>query len=369
MTSENKLDLPADSALSAGDPVPGGVAVAAGPAGQEPAGPPRWQWLTLLSPTRLSALYLWAFFMVLFGILSGSTFLTSTTYTLVFSEGVVVCILALAFLVPLACNEFDLSIGGNMVLSAAINIYLYTHTGLPVGVTAAIGVLACVGMGCVTGFVVVRLRVSSFIATLGMSQVLLAAALLISGNQQMIGEFPESWTTLGRGTILGVPTVIFILLGLSLVLWYIFEFTRIGRYLFAIGGNAEAARLSGVRTDRFRTLSLVASGGLAGFAGVVYTMRTGVLTASIGPSYLFPAAAAVFLGASQFSRRPNVWGTLIAYFALAFGIQGLLLTVSSSAVWVRPAFEGVSLIVVVAVASQQAAVRLKTKRDRSESAA
>ena len=83
-------------------------------------------------------------------------------------------------------------------------------------------------------------------------------------------------------------------------------------------------------------------------------MRSGLFSSSIGPGYLFPAIAAVFLGASQFQQRANVWGTLIAYFALAFGIQGLALSSSSGAVWSQPLFEGVALIVAVAFASRPA---------------
>jgi ribose transport system permease protein len=88
-------------------------------------------------------------------------------------------------------------------------------------------------------------------------------------------------------------------------------------------------------------------------------MQDGIFSSSIGPGYLFPAVAAVFLGASQLSRRPNVWGTLIAYFALAFGIQGLVLSASSASVWSQPLFQGVSLIIAVALASRPAMRKLR----------
>jgi ribose transport system permease protein len=319
-------------------------------------------WLALFSLRRISAVYLWIFFMVLFGILAGDTFLTSTTYNLVFSGGVVTCVLALAFLVPLACAQYDLSIGALMSLSLAIMVYLSIHSGLPPTVMALIAVAACMCVGAVSGFIIVRLHVNSFIATLGVSQVLLAAVLLISDNKQLVGEFPESWANAGVNNFLGIPQVMFYLIGIALVMWYVLEFTRVGRYLFATGGNVEAARLSGVKTDRMIWLSLVASGGIAGIAGVIYSMRSGVFSSTIGPGYLFPAVAAVFLGASQLSQRPNVWGTLIAYFALAFGIQGLLLSASSAGVWSQPLFQGVSLIIAVALAARPVAQKLKQAR-------
>jgi ribose transport system permease protein len=322
----------------------------------------RKNWFAYLGVRRLSAVYLWIFFMVLFGIISGSTFLTSTTYNLVFSGGVVTCVLALAFLVPLACAQYDLSIGALMSLSLAIMVYLSLHSSLPPLVMAAIAVLACMAVGAVSGFIIVRLHVNSFIATLGVSQVLLAAVLLISDNKQLVGEFPESWSNAGVNNLFGIPNVMYYLIGISLVLWYVLEFTRVGRYLFAVGGNQEAARLSGVKTDRIIWASLIASGGIAGLAGVIYSMRSGVFSSTVGPGYLFPAVAAVFLGASQLSQRPNVWGTLIAYFALAFGIQGLLLSASSAAVWSQPLFQGVSLIIAVALAARPAVQKLKQAR-------
>lgn len=323
---------------------------------------PRRSWLSYFSVRRISAVYLWILFMVLFGIIAGNTFLTSTTYNLVFSGGVVTCVLALAFLVPLACGQYDLSIGALMSLSLALMVYLRIHTGMPTGVIALIAILACMAVGALSGFIIVRLHVNSFIATLGVSQVLLAAVLLISNNKQLVGEFPESWSSAGIENWFGIPRVMFYLVALGIVMWYVLEFTRVGRYLFATGGNEEAARLSGVKTDKIIWGSLIASGAIAGIAGVIYSMRSGVFSSSVGPGYLFPAVAAVFLGASQLSQRPNVWGTLIAYFALAFGIQGLLLSASSAAVWSQPLFQGVSLIIAVALAARPVAKKLKEGR-------
>jgi ribose transport system permease protein len=318
--------------------------------------------IAAISVRRISAVYLWLGFMLLFGILSPDTFLTSTTYNVVFSNGVVTCVLALAFLIPLTCGQYDLSIGGLMALSLALMVYLSVHSSLAPGLIAVIAVGSCTAVGAVSGFIVVRLRVNSFIATLGMSQVLLAGVVLISDNTQIVGQFSEGWKSAGNGSFLGIPIVLYYLLAIAVVIWYVLEYTRPGRYLFATGGNQEAARLSGVRTSRVIWMSLVASGALAGLAGVVASMRSPIFTSSIGPGYLFPAIAAVFLGASQLSQRPNVWGTLIAYFALAFGVQGILLSASDAGVWAQPLFQGVSLIVAVSLAARPAVKKLRADR-------
>jgi ribose transport system permease protein len=323
--------------------------------------------LRTLDPRRISAVYLWVGFVVVFGLLKPDVYLTKVTIQLIFSDGAITCVLALAFLVPLIAGAYDLSIGALMSLSVAIGVYLQVHTSIPPAVGAAIAVVTCAAVGAVSGFVIVRLKVNSFIATLGVSEILLAAVLLISGNRQLVADFPASWSNLGQNTVAGVPLVDVYLVVLALVLWYVLEHTRVGRYLFATGGNAEASRLSGVRTDRLVWGALIASGAISGLAGVLYNMRVGQFDSSVGPGYLFPAVAAVFLGASQLSQRPNVWGTLIAYFALAFGIQGLALTSSSAAVWSQPLFQGVALIAAVALTTLPAIRKRRLKAALSES--
>ncbi len=231
--------------------------------------------------------------------------------------------------------------------------------------TALIAIAASALSGAVSGFIVVKLHVDSFIATLGVSQVLAGVLLLMSNNTQLIGQFPEGWGELGRGDFVGVPVVVWMLLLLALVMWYALEFTAVGRHLLATGGNREAARLAGVPTERVLFGVFVASGAISGLAGVVFSMQSPVFSSSVGPGYLFPAVAAVFLGASQLSQRPNVWGTLIAYFALAFGIQGLALSASSASVWSQPMFQGVSLIIAVAVASRPVLRKLRASREQA----
>ena len=208
-----------------------------------------------------------------------------------------------------------------------------------------------------------KLHVNSFIATLGVSQVLAGAVLLLSNNTQLIGDLPDYWSSFGTGDLLGVPKVVFILLLLALVMWYVLEFTAVGRYLLATGGNPEASRLAGVPTDRVLVVRLHRERrDLRDRRASSSPCRAGSSRPASVPGYLFPAVAAVFLGASQLSQRPNVWGTLIAYFALAFGIQGLALSTASASVWSQPVFQGVSLIIAVAVASRPVVRKLRASR-------
>lgn len=322
-------------------------------------------WVQRVGLDRFSAVYLAALFVVVFGSLHPDTFLTDVTFRLVFSEGVITATLALAFVVPLAAGVYDLSIGAVMSLSLFIVNWFGIHTGINAALVA-LGALAVGALvGAVSGFVVVKLRVNSFIATLGISQLVAGVVLLGSGTNQITGAFSDQYRSWGRGDWLGVPRLVYYLVALAIVLWAILEHTPAGRYLFATGGNPDAARLAGVATERSVWLSLVASGALAALAGVFYSVKVGTFSTTVGPGYLFPAVAAVFFGASQFNRRPNVWGTLVALYSLALGIKGLQLQFASGGYWIEPTFQGTALIFAVALASHQ----FRARRTASSAAA
>jgi ribose transport system permease protein len=239
-----------------------------------------------------------------------------------------------------------------MSLSIVLLNWFMIHTSLPVGVGAVAVMLISAGIGAISGFIVVKLRVNSLIATLGVSQVLSAAQLYVSGNRQISAHFSSFFVQVGNGRVFGVPYLVLCMFAIALAIWFVLEQTPVGRRMFAVGGNREAARLAGVSVDRIVWRSLIASATIASLAGVMYTAQVGAYTSDVGQGYLFPALAAVFFGASQLSQRTNVWGTLIAFFALAFGIQGVTLAFGVGTFWVSPLFQGVALIGAVALASR-----------------
>jgi ribose transport system permease protein len=310
---------------------------------------------------KYSALYLWALFMVTFTLTEGSTFLSWTSFKLVVIEAVFNGVLALAFLVPLATGTYDLAIGANMSMALVISAYLSSTDKTPEIAAMFIALGACAIAGIVSGFFVVRLKVNSFIATLGMSQVI--TAFVQKTSSQSINEaFSDTYRDIGRQEVLGLPLYVYYLWLLAIIVWYVFEQTPVGRHMFATGGNPEAARLAGLRTDRLIWGSLIASAVIAGFAGIIYGWKIGNYAATVGPGYLFPAIAAVFFGASQLKGRANVWGTLIALYALAWGIKGLQLTFTSNTRWIEPLFQGVSLLAAVSLASRQQVIKVPRRK-------
>ncbi len=311
---------------------------------------------------KYSALYLWALFMVFFTITQGDTFLSSASVKLVLTDPALYTgTLALAFLVPLSTGTFDLSIGANMSMALAVSAQL-ASTNKTSDIAAMFIALGCCAIaGFVSGFFVVKLKVNSFIATLGMSQVITAFVQYIT-DQSINSAFSDSYRKIGKYEVFGLPLMWYYMMLLAIIVWYVFEHTPVGRHMFATGGNPEAARLAGLRTDRLVWGSLVVSAMIAGFAGIIFGWKIGNFSSTVGPGFLFPAIAAVFFGASQFKGRPNVWGTFVALYALAWGIKGLQLTFISNTRWIEPLFQGVSLLAAVSLASHQGVVKVRRSK-------
>jgi ribose transport system permease protein len=299
---------------------------------------------------QVSVIYLLAGIFLLYSLWIPSTFLTSVTFSSVASSEVAVSILALAVLIAVIAGVFDVSVAAMMTLSLATMTWLQGNTHINAVLCCVIAVCACGLGGLLNGLIIVRFGVNSFIVTLGSSQVFEALGLWISQNQQISGVYSKDYLRAGQAEVGGFPIVVFYLLGLALVLWYVLAWTGIGRKLFATGANREAARLAGIHTDRLIISSLVSSAMVAGVAGLVYGAQIGSFTSGYADGLLFPAFAAVYFGATQFKKRPNLWGTLLAVYTLAFGVKGLQLALASGVYWITPMFNGLALLIASTLA-------------------
>ena len=301
---------------------------------------------------RFSGLYLWALFIIVFGIWVPDQFLTAATAHSIAAQQAVTGIVALAILIPLAAGLYDLSVGATAGLVGVTTVVLMNdHHWGPVP-AIAFGMVVAIIIGCVNAFIVVRLRVNSFIATLGMSSILAATQVIVSHNAQPLPPTSTGWNNFTQTTVGGFQIVVLYLIVIAFLLWWLTAHTPVGRYLYAIGGNPEAARLSGVRIDRYTTVAFVTSATIAGAAGIMFSSLNGP-SLNFGGTLLLPAFAAAFLGSTQLiPGRFNVWGTLLAIFVLATGVQGLQLV--SGASWLNDMFNGVALIIAVALSIQRA---------------
>ncbi len=307
-----------------------------------------------------SAVWLLGLFILLFSITAPGTFPTLLTVQIVLSDQVSVALLALAILIPLAGGNFDFSVGTLLALSLAVSAVL-TKNGMGV-VSASIIAIAVTSLcGFISGFIVVKLHVNSFIATMGVSQIATAITYLITQNLQVIPTLPYEFIAMTHGKLLGLNFDVYYLFGIGAILWFVLEHTPAGRGLFAAGGNREAARLAGVRVDVLNWASLVCSGAISGIAGVLLLSKAGFFTQEFGNNFLFAAFAAVFFGATQIKGRYNVWGTLLALYVLSTAVAGLQLTFTNNEYWITPLFNGVALLIAVSLATRRHAGKIYRK--------
>ena len=266
----------------------------------------------------------------------------------ILGSSAVLVVLTLGLLIPLTAGDYDLSVAAILTLSANTVALLNVNHNQSIWVAMLAGLLVGAGVGLTNGAFVVVFGVDSLIATLGMATFLQGIVAWISASQNITGVS----NTLTRWTIGkhlgGVPVEFYYGLVLCLIVWYVFEFTPLGKRLLFVGRGRTVSLLSGIKVARLRWLALVASGTIAGFAGVLYVGTLGGSDPTSGTTLLLPALAAAFLGATAIvPGRFNPWGTLIAVYFLATGINGLqLLGVPS---YVQQLFYGGALVLAVAL--------------------
>jgi len=305
----------------------------------------------LLSFRKISALYILAAELIIFSFWLPHTFLTATTFRNVFGEQALTAIAAIGLLVPLCAGMFDLALGLEVGGGAILVAWLLSSGALPIPVAILVTLAAGAGIGLINSWLVIKVRIDSFIATLGVSSILTALVTWISGGAQILG-LSNTFEQLGNGQFLGLIYPFYIMLIIALVAAYFLELTPVGRRVYATGGNLEAARLAGVRTSAAILASFVICGVLATGAGLLLSAQLAAGDPTVGPSFLLPAFSAVFLGSTQFRNgRFNVAGTVVAVYVLAFGVQGLEL--AGAPQWIPDLFDGVALLIAVGLAKWQ----------------
>jgi ribose transport system permease protein len=314
--------------------------------------PSRWARLRYFASFRnASALYIFAVLFLVFSLWEPATFLTRQTWSLLLDNQAITAMAAVALVVPLSAGVVDLAVGAEVGMGAILVAWLLADHGLPIPLAIGLTILAGATIGVTISLLIVRARIGSFIATLGMSSILLALIAWVSGSQQIL-NLGSSFQAIATDKLLGITYPVYILTVVSLLVWYLLERTPSGRRVYATGGNIEAARLAGVRTSRIILVATIACGVITAVAGTLQSAQLATGDPTIADSYLLPAFAAAFLGSTQFrGGRFNVPGTLVAVAVLAVGVQGLEL--GGAPVWLPNLFDGVALLLAVGFAQIQ----------------
>jgi ribose transport system permease protein len=306
--------------------------------------------LVRLGLDRFSGIYVLVILVGVFWFTNPDVFPTNLTLRTTLSDNAVIALLALGALLSFAAGLVDLSFASYAGLSLVTSTWMSINTHLPGPVVMVLMVIGGAALGMVSGLFVTLLGVNSLVVTLGMATVALGLAELVSGNNTLTANWSPGFQKIGQGYVGSVPYPFTGVLILGVAIYYLLEFTAVGRRILAVGYNPSAAQLVGLRVNRIRMATLVASGAIAGFAGVVLSAQLGSATTATGPAYLLPAVAALFLGETQIRRRVNVWGTLLAALLVGVGIKGLQL--QGIATWVNQFFDGAVLLLAVGVAAR-----------------
>ncbi len=284
---------------------------------------------------------------LVFGLLRPDTFLTTANLQTILSSQAVLLILTLGLTLALTVGEFDLSIGAVLGIASVIVGWLDVTHGWAIGPAIFVAIAAGAAVGLINAFLVVKIGITSLVATLGTATVLGGVSLGIS-NSVVVGGIDQGFTSFMSEGPLDLPLAVYFAFGLATLLWYTYEHTPVGRYLRFVGVGRDVARLSGLPVDRYRVAALVGTSVTAAVAGVILTGTLGSSDPTVGTSFLLPAFAGAFLGATTIKPGHfNAWGTVIALYFLVTGITGLnLLGVTG---WVEQVFYGTALIASVAI--------------------
>jgi ribose transport system permease protein len=305
-----------------------------------------------LAFNKIGAVYVWLGIVVVFSIWVPDTFPTMATAKQVLNANAITALAALAITIPLAARVFDLSFAYTMTLTGVITAH-FLAAGVPLVPSVLLGLGTGLVVGIVNGIVVVVMRIDSFIATLATGSLIQALITMATGDTAIIStKLQGGFAKIGQTNVSGFTLPVVYVLVVAVAIWFLLEHTATGRRLYATGFNPDASKLAGVKVDRLRFMSLVVSGSLAGAAGLALASTIGSGDPSAGSSYLLPAYAAAFLGATQIKHgRFNAGGTLIAVLLLGTGTTGLGL--ANAPQWSADMFVGAVLIASLAVTGIQ----------------
>lgn len=292
-----------------------------------------------------------------FAVASPGVFLTPGNLINVTQQMALLTMVAIAATVVLSISEFDLSVSAMASFAGIAAVaMLQAGAGLPLALLAPL--LACLVFGAVSGVLVSLFSVPSFIATLAMGTILGGVTFWISDGATLFGGLPDAFRTLARGTTLGAPTLSLWMLAAIVVFAVVMDRTELGRRLYAIGGNREAALLAGVPVRRDVMVAFAVSAVLCGLVGILLAARLGSAHPTGGGGFLLTAYAAAFLGTTAFRHgEPNVLGTVVGAAIIAVLANGL--TILNVPTFLQDMLTGA--IIILAVVLRQATRRRRAR--------
>jgi ribose transport system permease protein len=287
------------------------------------------------------------------------TFMTAGNWLNIIQQMSMLIVVASGMTIVMVMGDFDLSVGSTASLAGVVVAVLFT-LGFPIAAAVPLALLVGIAGGLLNGVLIAYVGILPFVATLATLTIFAGLASIVSGGKTISGRaIPEAFGDFARGRLplgdwgglaLSIPNLAVLALIVALLAWILLEQTTFGRRLYAIGGNPEAAHLSGVPVNRLKLLAFALTGFSAALAGVMYASRVASANPTQGSGLMLNAIAAVFLGSTLSDHgEPRLLFTIIGVLVLGVLDNGLTqLNVDS---YVRQVLVGCIIVLAVATSS------------------
>ena len=273
-------------------------------------------------------------------------FLTAYNMSMVIRQISFTGIVALGQTMLLLTGGIDLSVSSLAGFNGIMASKMMVEWGIDPYLSILLGILSGAIIGLVSGLLITKVKMIPFITTLAVQSIFYGAILVITEGFTISG-LPKTVTWIGQESVLGIPIPILIFVVLAIVMAYILKYTPYGRRVYAVGGNASAATLVGIKTDRTITSVYVISGALASFAGILLCLRYGSGQPTVGETWVMPSiTAGVLGGVSMTGGEGTILGTVLG--ATLMGIlSNAIVLVNISSYWEQVIIGFVVLLAVL----------------------
>ena len=282
------------------------------------------------------------------------TFMTARNWLNITQQLSMLMVVAAGMTIVMVMGDFDLSVGSTASLAGIVVAVLFT-AGYPVWAAVSLGLVVGLLVGAFNGVLVSLIGILPFVATLATLTIFSGLAFILSGGKTISGRaIPESFGSFARegmplgewgGVAITLPNLTIVAIVTVLAVWVLLEQTTFGRRLYAIGGNIEAAHLSGVAVRRLKLIAFSLTGGSAALAGIMYASRVASANPTQGSGLMLNAIAAVFLEHDE----PRIFATIVGVLILGVLDNGLAqMSVDS---YVRQLLVGGIILLAVAASS------------------
>lgn len=287
----------------------------------------------------------------IFSAMAPMSFASISNFLNILNQGSLLAIIAAGLTTVVIVGEFDMSIGYIASFAGVLITGFMVNQHLPIAIAIPLVLLICLAIGFINGVIVTKAKVSSVISTIGIGGIVVGLNYAYSNGAPIATGVPEAFLNLTLYKVFRViPVDIIYMLVILLVLWVILNRTELGQWIQAVGGNQNAAKLSGINVDWVKIISFMMSAFSAGITGILLASLIGSGTTSAADSYLINAFAAVFLGSATLKDGEfHVLGTFIGVFVIGIGFNGL--AIFGVPTFFQYIFQGVILVGAVALST------------------